>query len=37
MFQRTAQTAKVDACRDPAFQELLATLRRWFPVKDTPT
>ncbi len=37
MFQRTAQTANVDACRDPAFQELLATLRRWFPPNNTPT
>lgn len=23
-----------DRCQDPAFQELVATLRRWFPPED---
>lgn len=35
IFQKMAAVAKVDECRDPAFQDLLATLRRWFPTPET--
>lgn len=34
MYQAIAQVANVEHCRDPAFQELVATLRRWFPPAD---
>lgn len=35
MFEDMAAVAEVGECRDPAFQELLATLRRWFPKPET--
>lgn len=34
MYQAIAQAANVERCQDPAFQELVATLRRWFPSED---
>lgn len=36
MYQAIAEAANVDHCRDPAFQELVATLRRWFPPEEAP-
>ena len=34
LFFDIAWSAKFDRCQDPAFQELVATLRRWFPPED---
>lgn len=34
LFLDIARSAKLDRCQDPAFQELVATLRRWFPPTD---
>ena len=34
MYQAIAEAANLDRCQDPAFQELVATLRRWFPPED---
>ncbi len=34
LFFDIAWSANLDRCQDPAFQELVATLRRWFPPED---
>ncbi len=31
LYRAIATSARVDNCRDPAFQELRGTLQRWFP------
>lgn len=35
LYSEIAESARIDNCRDPAFQELVATLRSWFPRGDT--
>ncbi len=34
IFGKIAQSANMRRCRDPAFNELIATLRRWYPPNE---
>ena len=36
LYGAIAESVTLDNCRDPAFQELRATLQDWFPAKKTP-
>ena len=34
LYRRLAEAVALDRCVDPAFNEFMSTLRRWFPISE---